>query len=201
MNLKRKKKQLVLQRICWWFITSRAKPKCVLCFLTAFLILKRKIRIPKSTATANKRGHSIYTTVSLYSPDIKKVSSGHKCNYTSKLNHHIWPLYPGRIGKKKMGINLVRGEQRRECQANRKLLCPFQMSFCVFSSSFLGGRYHEYLVSEFLMEGAAKVEKILCKKIQECYYPETVVSLSRKMSDSHQRGAWGIGDFGYPWAC
>lgn len=39
------------------------------------------------------------------------------------------------------------------------------------------------------MEGAAKVEKILCKKIQECYYPEIVVSLSRKMSDSHQRGA------------
>lgn len=41
MNLKRKKKQLVLQRICWWFITSRAKPKCLLCFLTAILIMER----------------------------------------------------------------------------------------------------------------------------------------------------------------
>lgn len=93
-----------------------------------------------------------------------------------------------------MGINLFRGEQRREWQANKKLLCPFQVSFCVFSSSFLGGRYSEYLVSEFLMEGAAKVEKILSEK-------NTGVLLSWNSCESEQENVWfpserSLGDWG-----
>lgn len=121
---------------------------------------------------------SIYTT-----PTSKKFQVD--INVIIPLNWITSGLFILTELEKKMGINLFRGEQKRECQANKKLLCPFQMSFCVFSSSFLGGRYGEYLVLGFLMEGAAKVEKILS---EEKYL--TGVLLSWNSCESEQENVW-----------
>lgn len=62
------------------------------------------------------------------SPGSKRVSSGQKCNYISKLNYS-WPLYPGRLGKK-LGINSFKGEWRRSAKLT--------ISYCVDSKCHVG---------------------------------------------------------------